>query len=266
MNPIVSTISAISYLVPVTTLVTVIYLYLLFRINLFSINYDFNFKFYLSILLGILSSIYVFYNINFNYIAIFFGCILTIFIFRGFRSFNSNSFKLSNLLNNIKIIELIYNLKNHPKEMTHDKVKKLLPLINRMENKNLKNYILKLINKVNLKGTRSESETEKYSNTESESESESNNNEMEEIVPNDSSESNIEKYSNTETDNNEPVEENKETKMERRRRRMIEMESEREKRKERREKRMVEMESERERRKEIREERMRAKKIKEETK
>jgi hypothetical protein len=61
-----------------------------------------------------------------------------------------------------------------------------------MQNKNLKNYVYKLIHKVNLKEIKSESETEKYSNTELD------NSEMEEETERtDSSESNIEKYSDT---------------------------------------------------------------------
>jgi len=160
-------ISSISYFIPVTILVLFIYLHLLFNLNMFSINYDFTFKFYLGIILSIVTSVYIFSFVEFNHIAIFFGFVLTLFIIKGFKSFNSNSFQFKNLVNNIKIIELIYNLKFHPKDMTTNKINKFLPLIESLSSKNLKNYVYKLINKVKLINNDSKSDSDSESHTES---------------------------------------------------------------------------------------------------
>ena len=143
-------LSSISYFLPVTTLVIFIYFQLFMNINMLSIVYDFKFKFYLSIFLGLLSSIYIFINVDPTFVAIVFGIILTILLIQGFKHFNSNSYNLFKLKKNISIIELIYNLKLHSNEFTSKIIKKLRPLIDSIENKKLKDLINKKINNLQI--------------------------------------------------------------------------------------------------------------------
>ena len=143
-------LSSISYFLPVTTLVVFIYFQLLMNINMLSIVYDFKFKFYLSIFLGLLSSIYIFINVDPTFVAIVFGIILTVLLIQGLKKFNNDSYNLSNLNKNIGVIELIYNLKLHSKEFTSKIIKKLRPLIDSIKNVKLKELINEKINNLKI--------------------------------------------------------------------------------------------------------------------
>jgi len=153
-------LSSISYLIPINTVVIFIYFNLLLNFHLFSIGYDFRFKFYLSILLGILTSVYIYLNISFEYVAIFFGCVLTYLIIKGIKTFSSRTLTLDSFRNNLKIIELIYNLKFHSNEITSGYINKLLPLIDSITNKSLRDLINKKINNLKFKNNTSKTTSE----------------------------------------------------------------------------------------------------------
>jgi hypothetical protein len=145
-----SLLSTVSHTIPVTVSLIGAYIYLLSNIDFLPIDYEFKFKFYTSIILGAISSLYLFTHMNFNFVSIIFGFILTFFIVKIFRLDNLDSYTSKNLINNIEIVEFIYDLKYNPKKFNEKKINKKLPMIKSLKNIRLKNYIYSLINRLKL--------------------------------------------------------------------------------------------------------------------